>query len=170
MQDIDSYLEKMGVKDPALRRRLETSLPGTNPLAGSASGAARGLQAVSPANAAAVAAASSGDARGMPVLLLCCDAGGSLGGLEPLLAAMELPAFAVCMPEGDVAEAPADVTELATLALKAARVVVPPGSRLLLGGEPPADVMRPSRVNGARAAARTNVSGQSVLSPPNNPV
>ncbi len=134
MQDIDSYLEKMGVKDPALRRRLEIALPGADPAA-AAAGAARGLQAVSPANAAALAAANSGDARGAPVLLLCCDAGGSLGGLKPLLTALELPVFAVCMPEGDVAEAPPDVAELGSLALKAVRGMVPPGSRLLLGGE-----------------------------------
>lgn len=134
MQDIDSYLQKMGVKDPALRRRLEIALPGADPAA-AAGGAELGLHAVSAANAVAAAAASSGDARGAPVLLLCCDAGGSLGGLEPLVAALELPVYAVCMPEGDVAEAPADMAELASLAMKAARGVVPPGSRLLLGGE-----------------------------------
>jgi hypothetical protein len=134
MQDIDSYLQKMGVKDPGLRRRLETSVPfaDRSALGGAAGGAAR--QPVEPLNAAAHDAASGRSVGGAPVLLVCCDACGSLGGLEALLEALDMPAFAVFMPEGEVEEAPADVAEVAMLALKAARGLVPAGSPLMLAG------------------------------------
>lgn len=137
LADIDSYLEKMGVKDARLRARLETQLPYTDP-SSIAGGGARALQAVSPLNAAAReggSAAGSPHAAALPTLLVCCDAGGGLGGLEPVLAALDLPAFAVCLPEGSSMEAaPADVPELAALAIKAARGVVPAGSRLVVAG------------------------------------
>lgn len=137
LEDIDSYLEKMGVKDARLRARLETQLPYTDPSSIAGSGA-RALQAVSPLNAAARdggSASGSSSAAALPTLLVCCDAGGGLGGLEPLLAALDLPAFALCLPEGSsMEEAPADVPELAALAIKAARGVVPAGSRLVVAG------------------------------------
>lgn len=135
MQDIDSYLQKMGVKDPGLRRRVEAGVPYADAaaLGGGASGMA--AQPVELVNAAAREASSSGSGAGTPVLVLCCDADGGLGGLEPLLTALELPVFAVCLPEaGEMAGAPADVAELAILALKAARGVAPAGCPLLLGG------------------------------------
>ena len=126
----------MGVKDPALRRRLETAMPGADPaLAGGVGG---DRQAVSPVNAAArEASGRRGTAfeASAPVLLVCRDAGGGLGGLDALLAALDLPAYAVCLPEGDLAEAPADVAELASLAVKMVRAAVPAGARLLLAGE-----------------------------------
>ena len=140
LQDVDSYLEKMGVKDPGLRRRLETQLPYSDPAALDAAGSQGQQQAVAPLNAAARGSLPGGSgggrraAAGAPVLLLCCDSGGGLGGLEPLLPSMELPVFGVCLPEGEVADAPADVAELASLAIKAVRRAVPAGSRLLLGG------------------------------------
>ena len=128
----------MGVKDARLRARLEQGLPFTDP-AGLGSGGGT-LQAVSPLNAAAREAAAGGGSASSsnpapPTLLVCCDAGGGLGGLEPLLLALELPAFAVRLPEGDdLDEAPADVAELAALALKAARGAVPAGSHLVVAG------------------------------------
>ncbi len=140
LQDIDSYLAKMGVKDANLRRRLETALPYTDQAALGAGGAGGAPAPVAPLNAAArqaaaVAAGGSGAWRAdAPVLLVCCDAGGGMGGLEQLLAAVELPVFAVRLPEGEVEDAPAELAELAMLGTKAMRGVVPPGARLVVAG------------------------------------
>lgn len=134
LANIDSYLESMGVKDARLRRHLETQLPGADAAALGAASGGRPRQAVEPLSAAA-RNGSSAAPGGLPTLLVCCDAGGGLGGLEPMLAALDLPAFVVCLPEGDVEGAPADVADLAALAIKATRGVVPAGSRLVVAGE-----------------------------------
>lgn len=139
LQDIDSYLAKMGVKDANLRRRLETALPYTDQAALGAGGSSAPAP-VAPLNAAAreAAAAAAGGSSAWsadtPVLLVCCDAGGGFGGLEQLLAALELPVFAVRLPEGEVEDAPAELAELAMLGTKAMRGVVPAGARLVLAG------------------------------------
>jgi hypothetical protein len=150
MQDIDSYLAKMGVSDPRIRARLEAGVPFADRDAvasGSGGGAAR--QAIEPLNAAgrhAMAAAAEAavaggmpgrvDDDGAPVVLICCDANGELGGLEAVAASLELPAFALRLPEAvaELEEAPADVAELAVQALKAAKKAVPPGRALILAG------------------------------------
>lgn len=140
LQDIDSYLAQMGVKDANLRRRLETALPYTDQAALGAAGTAGVPAPVAPLNAAAreegVAAASGNGAwsADTPVLLVCCDASGGMGGLEQMLAALELPVFAVRLPEGQVEDAPAELAELAMLGTKAMRGVVPPGARLIVAG------------------------------------
>ena len=145
MQDIDSYLAKMGVKDASLRRRLENAVPYADQAALGAPGDGSAPAPVAPLNAAAreaaaaaasgAAASGAGGAAGdAPVLLVCCDASGGLGGLEQLLAAMDLPVFAVRLPEGEVQDAPAELAELAMLGCKAMRGVVPPGARLVLAG------------------------------------
>lgn len=136
----------MGVSDPRLRQRLEAQVPFADAGALGAGAADAAVPPVAPLNAAARSAAGraggTGSADGSPTLLVCCDAGGGLGGLEPVLAALELPVFAVCLPEGGVEDAPADVAELALLGIKAARGVVPPGSRLLVAGEGTAWLLR----------------------------
>ena len=137
LADIDSYLESMGVRDARLRQRLEAQVPFADAGALGAGAADARVPPVAPLSAAARGAATSGAASaagGLPTLLVCCDAGGGLGGLEPVLSALGMPVYAVCLPEGDVEDAPADVAELATLALKAARGVVPPGGRLVVAG------------------------------------
>lgn len=134
MQDIDSYLQKMGVRDPALRRRLETAVPFADQAALAGGGAGGPRKAVAPLNSAAHEAAAGRGVHGAPVLLACCDAGGGLGGMEALLAGLELPVFAVRVPDEEAADDPADVAEAAMLALKAARGLVPAASPLLVGG------------------------------------
>lgn len=140
LQDIDSYLAQMGVKDANLRRRLETALPYTDQGALGAAGTAGVPAPVAPLNAAArqaTVAAASGNGNwstDTPVLLVCCDASGGMGGLDQMLAALELPVFAVRLPEGQVEDAPAELAELAMLGTKAMRGVVPPGARLIVAG------------------------------------
>lgn len=131
----------MGVKDPALRQRLEAALPGSG---GATVGGAAGMQQepVTPLNAAARRIKAQGtplDAT-VPALIVCADTSGGLGGLEGVLAALTLPAFSLCLPtNADVLSGSpeaSDVGELASLGAKALREagVVAPAARLLLAG------------------------------------
>lgn len=99
IQDIDAYLEKMGVKNPALRQRLETRIPfADEQTVSSALTAASQQEPVTALNAAARSAAPT-SGHGRLKLVVCCDASGGLGGLEPAFAAMDLPCFALRLPQ-----------------------------------------------------------------------
>ena len=99
IQEIDAYLEKMGVKDAALRRRLETQMPFSSEQAVSSALTMAGRQApVAALNAAAEHAAAS-PGEHLPALVVCCDASGTFGGLEPLFGAMEMPCYGIFMPQ-----------------------------------------------------------------------
>jgi thioesterase domain-containing protein len=146
IQDIDAYLTKMGVKDPGLRRRLEAALPYSSEQGvGSAAAAAAepvvalssaARAALAPPGARAAGAAAPPPAQGGdPILVVFCDANGTLGGLDAVLAALALPAFAVRLPPDDALWECADVAELAAVAVKALRRALPPGGApLVLAG------------------------------------
>jgi thioesterase domain-containing protein len=147
--DIDAYLAKMGVKDAAARRRLEAAMPYSSEAAAGGAAAAAGAP-VAALNARGRAllrpgAGGGGGARGGgaappaaaadgPVLVVCADAGGSLGGLEAVFAALDIPALALRLPaDGQLWEA-ADLPELAAVASKALARAAPPGAGLVLAG------------------------------------
>jgi hypothetical protein len=99
IQEIDAYLEKMGVKDAALRRRLETQMPYASEQAvSSALSAANRQESVVALNAAA-GKEGAAHAEHLPALVVCSDANGGFAGLEPLLAAMEMPCYGVRVPQ-----------------------------------------------------------------------
>lgn len=140
IQDIDAYLRKMGVKDPSLRQRLETAMPYASAdgvdsaLAAASSGA---TQAVAPMNAPAKQQATHHDgSENVPCLVVCCDANGTLGGLEDILGSLDLPVFVVRVPaNNDELWESADVPELATVAVKSLQRALPPSAReLILSG------------------------------------
>jgi thioesterase domain-containing protein len=138
IQDIDAYLRKMGVKDPSLRQRLETAMPYASAdgvdsaLAAAASGA---TQAVAPMNPAAKQQQHQHDDT-VPCLIVCCDANGTLGGLEDILGALDLPVFIIRVPaNNDELWESADIPELATVAVKSLQRALPSTSReLILSG------------------------------------
>jgi thioesterase domain-containing protein len=140
--DIDAYLAKMGVKDAAARRRLEAAMPySSEAAAGGAAAAAgapvalnaRGRALLRPGARGGSAGAAAAAADG-PVLVICADAGGGLGGLEAVFAAVDLPALALRLPaDGRLWEA-ADLPELAAVAAKALARAAPPGAGLVLAG------------------------------------
>lgn len=141
IQDIDAYLRKMGVKDPSLRQRLETAMPyasadGVD--SALALAAANGAHhAVAPINPAAKEALKPGShiSPGDPTLVVCCDANGSLGGLDPIFSTLAVPVFAVRLPADQDLWESADVPELATVAVKSLQRALPPGTRdLILAG------------------------------------
>ena len=137
IQDIDAYLRKMGVKDPTLRQRLETAMPYASAdsvdsaLAAAASGS---TQAVAPMNASAKQQHIDGDS---PCLIVCCDANGTLGGLEDILGALDLPVYVVRVPaNNEELWESADVPELATVAVKSLQRALPASAsrELILSG------------------------------------
>lgn len=143
IQDIDAYLRKMGVKDPSLRQRLETAMPYASAdgvdsaLAAAASGP---TQAVVPINAPAKQQATHQNIHdgsdNAPCLVVCCDANGTLGGLEDILGSLDLPVFVVRVPaNNEELWESADVPELATVAVKSLQRALPPSEReLILSG------------------------------------
>jgi len=140
IQDIDAYLRKMGVKDPSLRQRLETAMPYASAdgvdsaLAAAASGP---TQAVAPMNASAKQQADHQDgSESVPSLIVCCDANGTLGGLEDILGCLDIPVFVVRVPaNNEELWESADVPELATVAVKSLQRALPPSAReLILSG------------------------------------
>ena len=138
IQDIDEYLRKMGVKDSSLRQKLETAMPYASADGVDSALAAAALSAgqhpVVPVNAAAKQAYKESTSED-PILVVCCDANGTLGGLEAVLTALELPVFAVQVPSDAELWESADIPELATVAVKSLQRTLPRGSRdLILGG------------------------------------
>jgi thioesterase domain-containing protein len=134
IQDIDAYLRKMGVKDPSLRQRLETAMPYASAdgvdsaLAAAANGA---TQAVAPLNPAA----KQQHDDTTPSLIVCCDANGTLGGLEDIIASLDLPVFIVRVPANEELWESADIPELATVAVKLLQRALPSTAReLILSG------------------------------------
>lgn len=134
--DIDAYLQKMGVKDPALRKRVEAQLPGLDEEAVTAAMEAVAAEhEVAPLNAGARALTLTDGAWGAaPVLVVCADANGGTAGLEPVLAALEMPAFVVKLPQDSALLESPSVPELARLCTKALRAHVPASRRLVLAG------------------------------------
>jgi len=133
IQDIDAYLQKMGVNDPNLRQRLEVAMPySSEDGVGAALAASASRAPVAPLNAAAK---GGGLPQGNPAVIICCDANGSLGGLESVLSSIELPVYAVRLPMDDALWEAADLPELATIAVKCVQRAVPAGATpLVLAG------------------------------------
>jgi len=115
--NIDAYLAGMGVNDPNLRKRLETALPysGGEAAVGAALAETAAVEAIIPLNASARSGRAPPD---MPALIVCCDANGTVGGLDSLFAGLEMPCFAVRLPLDDALWDAGDVPELAALCLK----------------------------------------------------
>jgi thioesterase domain-containing protein len=140
IQDIDAYLRKMGVKDPSLRQRLETAMPYASAdgvdsaLAAAASGNSQAVAAMNPA--AKQQSRQDDSDTSTPCLIVCCDANGTLGGLEDILAALDLPVYIVRVPaNNEELWESADVPELATVAVKSLQRALPSSSReLILSG------------------------------------
>lgn len=133
IQDIDSYLQKMGVNDPSLRQRLEASMPfTTEDGVGSAHAAARAKThaPVAAGNTAAKEALSDAE----PNLIVCCDANGLLGGLDGVFSALDMPVFVVRLPHDGAIWDAADLVELARVAVKSVQRAVPAGGALVLAG------------------------------------
>ena len=142
IQDIDSYLKKMGVDNPDLRRRLEVSMPyATEEGVGNAFTGAR-KESVSALNPAGKAWQAQGAARSSvtgardveAILLVCCDANGSLGGMDAVFAQMELPVFAIYVPQDNLLWEAPDLQELATVAVKALQRTIPLGKPMVISG------------------------------------
>lgn len=144
IQDIDAYLRKMGVKDSALRQRLEASMPyASSEDVGSALAkkSGEGGAPVVPLNAAAVqllrdaVSESTTTRQRLSTLVVCCDANGSLGGLDDILSLVDLPAFALRLPTEEELWEHQDMAELATVALKTLQRSLPPSvGTLIMGG------------------------------------
>jgi hypothetical protein len=115
--NIDAYLAGMGVNDPNLRKRLETALPysGGEAAVGAALVETAAVDAIIPLNASARSGRAPPD---MPALIVCCDANGTVGGLDSLFAGLEMPCYAVRLPLDDALWDAGDVPELAALCLK----------------------------------------------------
>lgn len=132
--DIDAYLQKMGVNDPELRKRVEAQLPGMDEDA-----VAAAMEAVAAENeiAALNSSARSIDEGGWgapPVVLVCADANGSAGGLEQAFGALDMPALLIKLPKDEALLEVPSLSDLARLALKALRSYVPSSRRLIVAG------------------------------------
>ena len=130
VQDIDAYLRQMGVKDPALRQRLETQLPGAEEHIATAASAARLHQPITQLNAAR---AEAGPDEDLPAQIVFCDANGSVSGLDALFGGMTLPAFAVRLPADDALWDSADAAELAKQYVRAIKASRPRGKYVFAG-------------------------------------
>ena len=135
IRDIDSYLRKMGVNDPGLRRRLEASMPYATEDGIGEAFASIGQETITALNAAAKSWLSQTSAvEAEAILILCCDANGRLGGMEGLFGSIDLPCYAVCLPQDtNLWESP-DIHELATVASKAIQRSIPLTRPVVLGG------------------------------------
>jgi acyl transferase domain-containing protein/NADPH:quinone reductase-like Zn-dependent oxidoreductase/acyl carrier protein/thioesterase domain-containing protein len=135
IQDIDSYLKKMGVDNPDLRRRLEVSMPyATEEGVGNALTSSRkeAVSALNPAGKAWQSQGITGDVEA--IVLVCCDANGSLGGMEAIFAHMEVPVFAIYLPQDNLLWEAPDLHELATVAVKALQRTIKLGRPLVISG------------------------------------
>lgn len=132
--DIDAYLQKMGVTDPELRKRVEAQLPGMDEDAvAAAMEVVAAEKEVAPLNAAA-RSIDDGGWGAAPALIVCADANGSAGGLEPALAALDMPVLLVKLPKDEALLEVPSLPDLARLALKALRAHVPASRRLIVAG------------------------------------
>lgn len=135
IRDIDSYLKKMGVDDPGLRRRLEVSIPyATEDGVGDAFSAI-GKDPILALNAVSKAwQAQTSAMEAEALLIVCSDANGKLGGMEKTFASIQIPVYAICLPQDhDLWEAP-DLHELATVASKALQRTVPLTCPIVIAG------------------------------------
>ena len=135
IQDIDSYLKKMGVDNPDLRRRLEVSMPyATEEGVGNAFSGTRKepVSALNPAGKAWQAGVAPSNVEA--IILVCCDANGSLGGCDAAFAAMDIPVFAVYVPQDNLLWEAPDLHELATVAVKALQRTISLGKPVVIGG------------------------------------
>lgn len=100
LKEVDAYLEKMGVTDAGMRRRLETHMPGASEQAVSSALPEDGTkEAVVALNREAQRAGADAQALQQPALVVCCDASGAYGGLERLLEVLEMPCWGVAVPQ-----------------------------------------------------------------------
>lgn len=175
IQDIDAYLQKMGVQSASLRQRLEASMPyasadgvdsalaardNQRPVialnsraheallasygvadAQKAAAAAKSKSASSLRNARlstainnAIATSPNNAVSGNPFLVICCDANGTLNGLESTFAALELPVFIVRLPIDEALWDAADIPELGTIGTKLLQRALPPRQPIILAG------------------------------------
>lgn len=135
IRDIDSYLKKMGVDDPGLRRRLEVAMPyATEEGVGSAfTGSSKDqISAINRAGKAWQEQTGSGDVEAL--LIVCCEANGTLGGLETIFSNVDIPAFAVHLPQDNLLWEAPDLNELATVAMKALQRTIPMNKPVVVGG------------------------------------
>lgn len=139
IQDIDDYLKRMGVKDPSLRQKLETSMPyaTSDGVATALQAAGKSAAPIYPVNSLASALSDKQPKipHQQPVLLVCCDANGSLGGMEKIFSTIDMPVFAVRVPSNDAIWESAEISELASIAIKAIQRSLPQSTfPLLLSG------------------------------------
>lgn len=140
IQDVDEYLRRMGVKDSALRQRVEASMPyaSSDGVTSALEAAARAAQQpVAPVNQSAREMASKQGAviDQQPVLIVCCDANGTLSGMGKVFSLLDTPVFQLRVPADDALWESQEMAEIANVAIKAIHRSLPQAaSPVLLSG------------------------------------
>lgn len=135
IRDIDSYLKKMGVDDPGLRRRLEVSIPyATEDGVGDAF-TSIGKDPVVALNSFGKSWQSpSNTVDADAIIILCADANGKLAGMDSIISALQIPTFGVFLPQDHALWESPDLHELATVASKALQRTVPLNRPIVVAG------------------------------------
>ncbi|CAD7696942.1 unnamed protein product, partial [Ostreobium quekettii] len=117
LQDLDRYLEDMGVKDDNLRHRLQGALPWVDEedLAKASTASSSTLPAIIRLNNPS----ASGSA--LPPLFVVHDAAGGLGGMRGAFSHMERPCYGLLLQEATLKASLQTVPDLAALYLAAIR-------------------------------------------------
>ncbi|KAK9815594.1 hypothetical protein WJX72_006498 [[Myrmecia] bisecta] len=129
VNEIDAYLQQMGVKDEVLRRRVEGALPWTDEQGLQAASAAIAHRPITQLNSPQHASLDSS----LPSVFVVVDADRSLGPLHDVLALVPRPCFALQLPQDNVLAQTASIQQIATAMHATLRAQQPSGPHAAYG-------------------------------------